>query len=251
MPVLSLACHLPHNTPIIPSRYNNEQTTKQTKAINNSYIYIYISCKCDTNRAGHSTLDAYASRPVACTIYRGTSLFNDVFIYSICQRMLCFHGRWSVCLLANLHVDNIIERKYNKNAGYDTRNIWMKCVGAPDNNLAHGLFIFSQRPWLDCFTLLLARHLLGRGKHLAWRRFNSLSVSCYIPDSLNHTFKSNIHSSSNVMCVTIFWLFFPQMWWMSAVYRITVAGQSSRRLETCGTRHGEFCDNFTHLITTG
>ena len=40
MPVLSLTCHLPHNTPNIPSRYNNEQTTKQTKAINNSYIYI-------------------------------------------------------------------------------------------------------------------------------------------------------------------------------------------------------------------
>ena len=66
MPVLSLACHLSHNTPNIPSRYNNEQTTKQTKAINNSYIYIYISCKCDTNRAGHFTFDAYASRPVAC-----------------------------------------------------------------------------------------------------------------------------------------------------------------------------------------
>ena len=69
MPVLSLACHLPHNTPNIPSRYNNEQTTKQTKAINNSYIYIYLSCKCDTNRAGHFTLDAYASRPVACILY--------------------------------------------------------------------------------------------------------------------------------------------------------------------------------------
>ena len=67
MPVLSLACHLPHITPHIPSRYNNEQTTKQTKAINNSYIHkYYISCKCDTNRAGHFTLDAYASRPVAC-----------------------------------------------------------------------------------------------------------------------------------------------------------------------------------------
>ena len=68
MPVLSLAhdCHLPHNTPHKPSRYNNEQTAKQTKAINNSCIYIHISCKCDTNRAGHFTLDAYASRPVAC-----------------------------------------------------------------------------------------------------------------------------------------------------------------------------------------
>ena len=30
----------PHNSPHIPSCYNNEQTTKQTKAINNSYIYI-------------------------------------------------------------------------------------------------------------------------------------------------------------------------------------------------------------------
>ena len=44
-------------------RYNNEQTTNQTKAINNSYKYIM---KCDTNRAGHFTLEAHASRPVAC-----------------------------------------------------------------------------------------------------------------------------------------------------------------------------------------
>ena len=29
-------------------------------------MYIHISCKCDTNRAGHFTLDAHASRPVAC-----------------------------------------------------------------------------------------------------------------------------------------------------------------------------------------
>ena len=81
MPVLSLACHLPHNTPNIPSRYNNEQTTKQTKAINNSYIYIYIyiSCKCDTNRAGHFTLDAYASRPVACRSY----LINVAYSYHV------------------------------------------------------------------------------------------------------------------------------------------------------------------------
>ena len=73
MPVLSLDCHLPHNTPHIPSRYNNEQTTKQTKTINNSYIYIHISCKCDTNRAGHFTLDAYASRPVACVLMDATN----------------------------------------------------------------------------------------------------------------------------------------------------------------------------------
>ena len=53
----------PHNTPHIPSCYINEQTTKQ-KSINS---YIHISCKCDTNHAGHFTLDAHASRPVACS----------------------------------------------------------------------------------------------------------------------------------------------------------------------------------------
>ena len=54
MPVLCLACHLRHNTPNLPC-YNNEQTTKQTKAMK-THIYINISCKCDTNRprnAGH------------------------------------------------------------------------------------------------------------------------------------------------------------------------------------------------------
>ena len=64
-------------TTYIPSRYNNEQTTKQTKAINNSYIYINISCKCDTNRAGHLTLDAYASRPVACCLLWGEPPISD------------------------------------------------------------------------------------------------------------------------------------------------------------------------------
>ena len=89
MPVLSLACHLPHNAPHIPWRYNYEQTTKQTKAINNSYIYIYIniSCKCDTNRAGHLTLDAYASRPVACSYMwsrsRASEVQSVVYIYNL------------------------------------------------------------------------------------------------------------------------------------------------------------------------
>ena len=32
-----------------------------------------MSCKCDTNRAGHFTLDAHASRPVACIIVGYTS----------------------------------------------------------------------------------------------------------------------------------------------------------------------------------
>ena len=90
MPVVSLACHLPHNTPHIPSRYNNEQTTKQTKAIKNSYIYINISCKCDTNRAGHFTLDAYAPRPVACCPACRTSLIATRFwVVMICPIIKC------------------------------------------------------------------------------------------------------------------------------------------------------------------
>ena len=67
MPVLFLDCHLPHNTPHIPSRYNNEQAT--TKKSYKQLIYRHISCKCDTNRAGHFTLDTHASRPVAWCPY--------------------------------------------------------------------------------------------------------------------------------------------------------------------------------------
>ena len=46
--------------------YHQVTVMNKKKAINNSYIYIHISCKCDTNRAGHFTLDAHASKPVAC-----------------------------------------------------------------------------------------------------------------------------------------------------------------------------------------
>ena len=80
-------------------RYNNEQTTKQTKAINNSYI----SCKCDTNRAGHFTLDAHASRPVACLTHWGrdnidavsqttfSSAFSWMKIFKMFEFRLKFH----------------------------------------------------------------------------------------------------------------------------------------------------------------
>ena len=44
----------------------NKQQKKQRLYTTHIYIYIHISCKCDTNRAGHFTLDAHASRPVAC-----------------------------------------------------------------------------------------------------------------------------------------------------------------------------------------
>ena len=103
MPVLSLACHLPHNTPNIPSRYNNEQTTKQTKAINNSYIYISLSCKCDTNRAGHFTFDAYASRPVACIDLLDTSVIvfvNDLLLFVFHFMLFALLSSWSLVSFA-------------------------------------------------------------------------------------------------------------------------------------------------------
>ena len=45
-------------------QWTNNKTNKSYKQL----IYIHISCKCDKNRAGHFTLDAHASRPVACCI---------------------------------------------------------------------------------------------------------------------------------------------------------------------------------------
>ena len=122
MPVLSLACHLPHNAPHIAWRYNYEQTTKQTKAINNSYIYINISCKCDTNRAGHLTLDAYASRPVACLTYDYKMLLLTnpqcipqgmfrVFYFVLISSLIPIEFQWSISLysqrLLYWHMDTI------------------------------------------------------------------------------------------------------------------------------------------------
>ena len=52
----------------------NKQQNKQK--LKTTHIYIHISCKCDTNRAGHFTLDAHASRPVAC-------LHSDVAVSSL------------------------------------------------------------------------------------------------------------------------------------------------------------------------
>ena len=53
--------HSIHHTYHQVTVMNKQQKNKGYKQLN-----IHISCKCDTNRAGHFTLDAHASRPVAC-----------------------------------------------------------------------------------------------------------------------------------------------------------------------------------------
>ena len=107
MPVLSLACHLPHNTPHIYHHVTimNKQQNKQK--LQTTHIYINISCKCDTNRAGHLTLDAYASRPVACyqyCCYPNTS--RSTKLKGVCW---FHHVRLSVCGQNRVHsVSSII-----------------------------------------------------------------------------------------------------------------------------------------------
>ena len=57
-----------------------------------------MSCKCDTNRAGHFTLDAHASRPVACIVnwfYPGHQRSNKLWRHHVSwrkQRNLCPNG---------------------------------------------------------------------------------------------------------------------------------------------------------------
>ena len=82
--------------------WTNNKTNKSYKQL--IYIYINISCKCDTNRAGHLTLDAYASRPVAC-VFSGEELVLLFYIKYITRHYcnegtsLCTCGNWNHCLL--------------------------------------------------------------------------------------------------------------------------------------------------------
>ena len=75
--------------------WTNNKTNKSYKQL--IYIYINISCKCDTNRAGHLTLDAYASRPVACRYIlcsQDRDLWNRIRIMFELIRGLSFTMWW-------------------------------------------------------------------------------------------------------------------------------------------------------------
>ena len=74
----------------------NKQQNKQK--LETTHIYIHISCKCDTNRAGHFTLDAHASRPVACVVVLRSSTPE---IYSLLVHLYSAvaQSRYAVCAI--------------------------------------------------------------------------------------------------------------------------------------------------------
>ena len=108
MPVLPLDCHLPtqYTTHTITlQQWTNNKTNKSYKQL----LYIHISCKCDTNRAGHFTLDAHASRPVACilmSLHSSMGVSCLIFPFSsmcMCVPVWCillFSSMWESCHLA-------------------------------------------------------------------------------------------------------------------------------------------------------
>ena len=59
-------------------------------------LYIHISCKCDTNRAGHFTLDAHASRPVACFGHLCARILVSLVPYTyLCEPRLRGSSSWA------------------------------------------------------------------------------------------------------------------------------------------------------------
>ena len=94
MPVLPLDCHLPtqYTTHTITlQQWTNNKTNKSYKQL--IYIYIHISCKYDTNRAGHFTLDAHASIPVACFPFDITISLSWFPLLSLHYNPLYYRGR--------------------------------------------------------------------------------------------------------------------------------------------------------------
>ena len=98
--------------------WTNNKTNKSYKQL--IYIYINISCKCDTNRAGHLTLDAYASRPVACWYLYAPFRLNELSMNLALQPLASqtptkISQSRSICLVCLLcfvkfnHIINIID----------------------------------------------------------------------------------------------------------------------------------------------
>ena len=84
----------PLNTPHIPSRYNNEQTTKQTKAINNSYIYISHVNVTQTMPDIHPWRPCIKTRCLFTSFCHSTNSFNDTvypkkYAHGFCFAVLC------------------------------------------------------------------------------------------------------------------------------------------------------------------
>ena len=88
-------CHL-------PTQYTTDTITLQlwtNNKTNISYkqlLYIHISCKCDTNRAGHFTLDAHASRPVAChsCCRQAITAHSENYYCALCLNFVVSYCRW-------------------------------------------------------------------------------------------------------------------------------------------------------------
>ena len=86
-------------------KWTNNKTNKSYKQL----IYIHISCKCDTNRAGHFTLDAHASRPVACMNWSDVSFVRVTYVsqpvsQSVSQKDSHKESRWMAangCMMAS------------------------------------------------------------------------------------------------------------------------------------------------------
>ena len=97
MPVLPFDCHLltQYTTHTIKLyQWTNNKRNKGYKQL--IYIYIHISCKCDTNRAGHFTLDAHASRPVACPYCIWNAACRCQVIDLRTAQVYCFAIFWHV-----------------------------------------------------------------------------------------------------------------------------------------------------------
>ena len=157
----------PLNTPHIPSSYGNEQTTKETKAINNSYIYIHISCKCDTNRAGHFTLDAHASRPVACRVHYGP------MVVFVCLHITPPHYHHYAGVYDGIELLKCLPSTFSPVCVYDYKSILLIIFHAIDEAVYIQLTKFSCDDCENTCTSSFYHHQIGSMNHLPLFRARS------------------------------------------------------------------------------